>query len=119
MKKITLVVPDSLVGPLVSLVADQAAFLLVEAQEKKVAAGMDNTAKDIKPPCHNHPRPIGRVSSEKLLTDLLTKAPATMGQIQKTLINNGYANNTCYGAVQRMQSKGMVELVGNKFRFKD
>ena len=31
MKKITLVVPDSLVGPLVSLVADQAAFLLVEA----------------------------------------------------------------------------------------
>ena len=30
MKKITLVVPDSLVGPLVSLVADQAAFLLVE-----------------------------------------------------------------------------------------
>ena len=119
MKKITLVVPDSLVGPLVSLVADQAAFLLVEAQEKKVAAGIDNTAKDIKPPRPTHPRPIGRVSSEKLLTDLLNRAPATMEQIQKTLINGGYASNTCYGAVQRMQSKGMVELVGNKFRFKD
>ena len=38
MKKITLVVPDSLVGPLVSLVADQAASLLVETQEEKVAS---------------------------------------------------------------------------------
>ena len=118
MKKITLVVPDSLVGPLVSLVADQAAFLLVETQEEKVAAGIDNTAKDIKPPRRNHPRPMGRVPSEKLLMDLLTQAPATMEQIQKTLINNGYATNTCYGAVQRMQSQGMVELVGNKFRLK-
>ena len=118
MKKITLVVPDSLVGPLVSLVADQAAFLLVEAQEEKVAAGIDNTAKDIKPPRRNHPRPIGRVSSEKLLMDLLNRAPATMEQIQKTLINGGYASNTCYGTVQRMQLRGMVELVGNQFRFK-
>ena len=118
MKKITLVVPDSLVGPLVSIVADQAAFLLVEAQEEKVAAGIDNTAKDIKPPRRNHPRPIGRVSSEKLLMDLLNRAPATMEQIQKTLINGGYASNTCYGTVQRMQLRGMVELVGNQFRFK-
>ena len=117
MKKITLVVPDSLVGPLVSLVADQAAFLLVEAQEEKVAAGIDNTAKDIEPSHRSHPRPIGRVSSEKLLMDLLTRAPATMEQIQKTLINGGYATNTCYGVIQRMQSQGMVELVGNKFRF--
>ena len=119
MKKITLVVPDSLVGPLVSLVADQAAFLLVETQEEKVAAGIDNTAKDIKPPHRNHPRPIGRVSTKKLLMDLLNQGPATMEQIQKTLINGGYASNTCYGAVQRMQSNGMVELVGNKFRFKE
>ena len=118
MKKITLVVPDSLVGPLVSLVADQAAFLLVEAQEEKVAAGIDNTAKDIKPPRRNHPRPIGRVSPEKLLMGLLNRAPATMEQIQRTLINGGYASNTCYGAVQRMQSQGMVELVGNQFRLK-
>lgn len=118
MKKITMIVPDSLVGPLVSLVADQASFLLVEGQEEKVAAGIDNAAKDIKPPRRNYPQPIGRVSSEKLLTDLLTKAPATMGQIQKTLIKGGYASNTCYGTVQRMQSKGMVELVANKFHFK-
>ena len=118
MKKITLVVPDSLVGPLVSLVADQAAFLIVETQEEKVAAGFDNTAKDIKPPRRNHPRPMGRITPEKLLMGLLDQAPATMEQIQKTLINNGYASNTCYGVVKRMQSQGMIELAGNQFRFK-
>ena len=67
MKKITMIVPDSLVNSLLSLVADQSEYLQVEAHSVEEPKAV----KDALPIRKHYTRPIRRQSSIKVVADLL------------------------------------------------
>ena len=112
MKKITMIVPDSLVNSLLSLVADQTEYLQVEAHSQEEPKAV----KDALPIRKYHPRPIGRQSSTKVVADLLLSGPKNLMSIQKALVREGYASNSCYGILQRMHAKSLVEQVGANYQ---
>lgn len=112
MKKITMIVPDSLVNSLLPLVADQTEYLQVEAHSKEEPKAV----KDALPIRKQHPRPIGRQLSTEVVAELLLSGPKNLMSIQKALVHKGYAPNSCYGIVQRMYAKSLVEQVGANYR---
>ena len=112
MKKIMMIVPDSLVNSLLSLVADQTEYLQVETHSKEEPKAV----KDVLPIRTQHSRPIGRQASTEVVADLLRNGPKNLMSIQKALVREGYAPNSCYGIVQRMHAKSLVEQVGANYR---
>ena len=112
MKKITMIVPDSLVNSLLSLVADQTEYLQVEAHSVEEPKAV----KDALPIHKHYTRPIGRQSSIKVVADLLLSGPKNLLSIQKALVREGYAPNSCYGILQRMYAKRLVEQVGANYQ---
>ena len=112
MKKITMIVPDSLVNSLLSLVADQTEYLQVEAHSQEEPKAV----KHALPIRKSHSRSIGRQSSIKVVTDLLLSRPKNLLSIQKALVREGYAPNSCYGILQRMYAKSLVEYVGDNYQ---
>ena len=112
MKKITMIVPDSLVNSLLSLVADQTEYLQVEAHSLEEPKAV----KDALPIQKYHSRPIGRKASTEVVADLLRNGPKNLMSIQKALVREGYASNSCYGILQRMHAKSLVEHVGANYQ---
>ena len=115
MKKIIMIVTDSLVNPILSLVADQTEYLQVEAHSQEEPKSV-NAVKDALPIRKHYPRPIGRQSSTKVVADLLLSGPKNLMSIQKALVREGYAPNSCYGILQRMHAKSLVEQVGANYQ---
>ena len=79
-------------------------------------SGIYTVRADALPIRKYHPRPIGRQSSTKVVADLLLSGPKNLMSIQKALVYEGYASNSCYGILQRMHAKSLVEQVGANYQ---
>lgn len=98
MKKITIVVPDAMVGAIVELVASEVTELHIETV---------GTAPDVKRRGQPHKRQNanGRTTDEAVLGLL----PATMEGLRDGLQAAGFGRSTAYGVVARLVGAGKVE----------
>jgi hypothetical protein len=101
MRKITMTVPDDMVGAIVALVVDQVTELRIEAV-----------------PGHEPVRPARSAPGRRIGDDGLTAAarvvmgalPASIDTLKRAMEDRGYGRSTAYGVVGRLVAQGHAKL---------